>query len=85
MIGDLMLYGTKVAVLIGLAGLVLERVAAWRAFPRRGLWAATLVLSAAQISALQQIQQQQQAQQQIQQMMRQANNPPAAAPATPKG
>jgi beta-lactamase regulating signal transducer with metallopeptidase domain len=47
MIGDLMLYGTKVAVLIGLAGLVLERVAAWRALPRRGLWAAALVLSVA--------------------------------------
>jgi beta-lactamase regulating signal transducer with metallopeptidase domain len=45
MIGDLMLYGTKIAVLIGLAGLVLERVAGWRALPRRGLWAATLVLS----------------------------------------
>jgi beta-lactamase regulating signal transducer with metallopeptidase domain len=47
MIEDLMLYGTKVAVLIGLAGLVLERVAAWRALPRRGLWAAALVLSVA--------------------------------------
>src|SRR5258708_1539642 len=47
MIGDLMLYGTKVAVLIGLAGLVLERVGAWGALRRRGLWAASLVLSVA--------------------------------------
>jgi beta-lactamase regulating signal transducer with metallopeptidase domain len=47
MIGDLMLYGTKIALLIGLAGLVLERVAGWRALPRRGIWAATLVISVA--------------------------------------
>jgi beta-lactamase regulating signal transducer with metallopeptidase domain len=47
MIGDLMLYGTKVALLIGLAALTLERVAAWRALPRRGLWAGALVLSMA--------------------------------------
>src|SRR6202050_4725322 len=40
-----MLYGAKVAVLIGLAALVLERVAAWRRLPRRGLWASALVLS----------------------------------------
>jgi hypothetical protein len=47
---------------------------------------ASTVLSAPQVSALQQIQEQQQAQQQIQQMMRQANQPPATtAPATPKG
>jgi beta-lactamase regulating signal transducer with metallopeptidase domain len=45
MISDLMLYGTKVALLIGLAGLALERVAAWRGLPRRALWAAALVLS----------------------------------------
>jgi hypothetical protein len=30
MISDLMLYGTKVALLVGLAALALERVAAWR-------------------------------------------------------
>ncbi|HZZ20889.1 MAG TPA: hypothetical protein VFE25_16055 [Opitutaceae bacterium] len=39
---------------------------------------ASTVLTAPQVSALEQIQQQQQAQQQIQQMMRQANQPPAA-------
>lgn len=47
MISDLMLYGTKVALLVGLAALTLERVAAWRGLPRRGLWAAALVLSLA--------------------------------------
>jgi BlaR1 peptidase M56 len=47
MITDLMLYGTKVALLIGVAALALERVAAWRGFPRRGIWAAALVLSLA--------------------------------------
>ena len=47
MISDLMLYGAKVALLIGLAGLALERVAAWRGLPRRALWAAALVLSLA--------------------------------------
>jgi beta-lactamase regulating signal transducer with metallopeptidase domain len=46
-ITDLMLYSTKVALLIGLAGLALEHVAAWRALPRRGLWVAALVLSVA--------------------------------------
>jgi hypothetical protein len=43
------------------------------------------VLSAPQISALQQIQQQQQAQQQMQQMMRAANQGAPAAPAAPAG
>jgi beta-lactamase regulating signal transducer with metallopeptidase domain len=47
MISVLMLYGTKVALLMGLAGLALERVAAWRGLPRRGLWAMALVLSVA--------------------------------------
>ena len=47
MISDLMLYGTKIALLIGLAGLALERVAAWRGLPRRAVWAAALVLSLA--------------------------------------
>jgi beta-lactamase regulating signal transducer with metallopeptidase domain len=47
MISDLMLYGTKVTLLIGLAALALERVAAWRGLPRRGLWAGALVLSVA--------------------------------------
>jgi beta-lactamase regulating signal transducer with metallopeptidase domain len=47
MIGDLMLYGLKVSLLIGLAGLAFERVAAWRGLPRRGLWAGALVLSVA--------------------------------------
>jgi beta-lactamase regulating signal transducer with metallopeptidase domain len=45
MISELLLYGTKVTLLIGLAALALERVAAWRGLPRRGLWAAALVLS----------------------------------------
>ena len=35
MISDLMLYGTKFTLLIGLAALALERVAAWRGLPRR--------------------------------------------------
>jgi hypothetical protein len=43
------------------------------------------VLSAPQLSALQQIQQQQQAQQQIQQMMRQINNPPPTTTTGGKG
>jgi beta-lactamase regulating signal transducer with metallopeptidase domain len=47
MISDLMIYGTKVALLVGLAGLALERVAAWRGLPRRGLWAAVMALSVA--------------------------------------
>jgi len=47
MISDLMIYGTKFALLVGLAGLALERVAAWRGLPRRGLWAAVMVLSVA--------------------------------------
>ena len=47
MISDLMLYGAKVALLVGLAALALERVAAWRGLPRRGLWAGALVLSVA--------------------------------------
>jgi beta-lactamase regulating signal transducer with metallopeptidase domain len=46
MIG-LMLYGTAVALFIGLAGLALERVAAWRGLQRRGIWAAALMLSVA--------------------------------------
>jgi hypothetical protein len=45
MIGDLMLYGTAVAFLFGLAGIALERIAIWRRVPRRGVWGATLVLS----------------------------------------
>jgi beta-lactamase regulating signal transducer with metallopeptidase domain len=47
MIVDLMLYGTKVALLIGLAGLAAERVTAWRGLARRWLWAAALVFSVA--------------------------------------
>lgn len=47
MISDLMIYGTKIALLVGLAGLALERVAAWRGLPRRGPWAAVMVLSVA--------------------------------------
>jgi len=47
MISELMLYGTKMALLIGLAALAPESVAAWRGLPRRGLWAAALVLSVA--------------------------------------
>ena len=45
MIADLLAYGTKVAVLLGLAAWALERTLAWRRLPRRGLWAAALVLS----------------------------------------
>src|ERR1700683_4491653 len=47
MISELMLYGTKVGLLIGLAALALEHVSAWRGLPRRGLWAAAVVLSVA--------------------------------------
>jgi beta-lactamase regulating signal transducer with metallopeptidase domain len=47
MISDLILYGTKVALLIGLAALALEQVVAWRGLARRGLWAAALGLSVA--------------------------------------
>ena len=45
MISHLMLYAIEVALLIGLAGLALERVAAWGRFPRRVVWAACLVVS----------------------------------------
>ena len=47
MIGDLMLYGAKIALLIGIAAVALERVAAWRGLARRSLWAAALILSVA--------------------------------------
>jgi beta-lactamase regulating signal transducer with metallopeptidase domain len=47
MISDLMLYGMKIALLVGLAALALERVAAWRGLPRRAIWAGALVLSVA--------------------------------------
>jgi beta-lactamase regulating signal transducer with metallopeptidase domain len=47
MISDVMLYGLKVALLIGVAALVLERVAAWRGLARRSLWAGAMVLSLA--------------------------------------
>jgi beta-lactamase regulating signal transducer with metallopeptidase domain len=47
MISDLMLYASTVALLISVAALALERVTAWRGLPRRGVWAAALVLSLA--------------------------------------
>lgn len=47
MILDLMLYGTATATLLAMAGLALERIAVWRAFPRRGVWAVILMLSIA--------------------------------------
>ncbi len=47
MIIDLVPYGVAVALLLGLAGLALERIAAWRGVARRGIWVATLILSVA--------------------------------------
>jgi beta-lactamase regulating signal transducer with metallopeptidase domain len=47
MTSDLMFYGTQIALLVGLAALALERVAGWRGLPRRGVWAAALVISVA--------------------------------------
>lgn len=47
MILDFVLYSTTIATLVAIAGLALERIAAWRRFPRRGIWALTLVLSIA--------------------------------------
>lgn len=41
----LMIYFSAVAVLIGLAAIVLERVALWRRFPLRWAWATGLLLS----------------------------------------
>ena len=47
MISDVMLYGTAIAALLAVAGLALERIAAWIGTARRGAWAATLILSVA--------------------------------------
>jgi hypothetical protein len=47
MTGNLIVYGSAVALLFGLAGLALERVAAWRGRARRGVWVVTLILSVA--------------------------------------
>jgi hypothetical protein len=47
MTSDLLLYGIAVALLFGLAGFALERIAAWRGVSRRGIWVATLILSVA--------------------------------------
>ncbi len=47
MIANLMLYGGAMALLIGLATLLLERIAAWHQLPRRGLWAAAMFASVA--------------------------------------
>src|SRR5580704_10262966 len=44
---DLVPYGITVALLFGLAGLALERIAACRGVARRGIWVATLILSVA--------------------------------------
>ena len=45
MMAGVMLYGAAVALLIGLAGLAAEHIAARRFWPRRGIWIATLILS----------------------------------------
>jgi beta-lactamase regulating signal transducer with metallopeptidase domain len=42
---DLMLYSSAIATLVAIAGLALERIAASREFPRRGVWVATLLVS----------------------------------------
>ena len=47
MTGNLIVYGSAVALLFGLAGLALERIAAWRGRARRGVWVVTLILSVA--------------------------------------
>ena len=45
MTGNLIVYGSAVALLYGLAGLAFERIVAWRRMARRGVWVATLILS----------------------------------------
>jgi beta-lactamase regulating signal transducer with metallopeptidase domain len=45
MIASLMIYAFAVALLIALAGLALEKLTASRSWPRRGIWAAALLLS----------------------------------------
>ncbi|MBV8806499.1 MAG: hypothetical protein JO042_15690, partial [Sinobacteraceae bacterium] len=47
MLTDIMLYGAATTLLIGLAGLAVERIAAQLSWPRRGVWLATLILSLA--------------------------------------
>jgi beta-lactamase regulating signal transducer with metallopeptidase domain len=47
MIASLIIYAFAVALLIALAGWALEKLGAWRAWPRRGIWAAALLLSLA--------------------------------------
>src|ERR1700689_628160 len=47
MIASFMIYAFAVALLVALAGLALEKLGAWRAWPRRGIWAAALSLSLA--------------------------------------
>ena len=44
---DLVPYGIAIALLFGLAGLALERIAACRGAARRGIWVTTLILSVA--------------------------------------
>jgi hypothetical protein len=44
---DIMLYGAATTLLIGLAGLAVERIAGQLSCPRRGVWLATLILSLA--------------------------------------
>jgi hypothetical protein len=41
------LYSSVVALLLCIAGLAIERIAAWRHLPRRGIWALTLMVSIA--------------------------------------
>ena len=47
MIASVMAYGSAVALLLGLAGLMLERIALWQAWTRRGVWGTSTVLSVA--------------------------------------
>jgi beta-lactamase regulating signal transducer with metallopeptidase domain len=47
MIVGLLLYGTAVALLLALGGLVMEQLAARLGWPRRGVWAVTLLMSIA--------------------------------------
>ena len=45
MIVGLLLYGTAVALLLAFGGLVMEQLAARLGWPRRGVWAVTLIMS----------------------------------------
>ncbi len=45
MTGELMIYGTEIALMVSLAAWVVERVAGWRGTSRRAAWAGALLLS----------------------------------------